>query len=83
MAEHIDEHEEIDQQLEDEQLKDLKHVEESILSIINKIKKDRNRACVQNIHTFIQRRGIKMEVEKLKEVMEDLMLRNVIVDKGR
>ena len=83
MAEHIDEHEEIDQQLEDEQLKDLKHVEESIFSIINKIKKDRNRACVQNIHTFIQRRGIKMEVEKLKEVMEDLMLRNVIVDKGR
>ena len=83
MAEHIDEHEEIDQQLEDEQLKDLKHAEESILSIINKIKKDRNRACVKNIHTFIQRRGIKMEVEKLKEVMEDLMLRNVFVDKGR
>ena len=69
--------------LEDEQLKDLKHVEESILSVIHKIKKDRNRACVQNIHTFIQRRGTKMKVEKLKEVMENLMLRNVIVDKGR
>ena len=83
MVEHIDGHDEIDEQLEDEQLKDLKHVEKSILPIINKIKKDRNRACVQNNHTFIQRRGIKMEVEKLKEVMENLMLRNVIVDKGR
>ena len=83
MAEHIDGHDEIDEELEDGQLKDLKHVEESILSIINKIKKEGNRACVRNIHTFIQRRGIKMGVEKLKEVMEDLMLRNLIVGKGR
>ena len=82
MAEHIDEHEEIDEQL-DEQLKDLKHVEESILSVINKIKKDRNRACIQTVHTFMQSRGIQMDVEKLKEVMENLMLRNIIVDKGR
>ena len=86
MAEHIDEHEEIDEQLdeqlEDEQLKDLTHVGESILPVINKIKKYRNRACIQNVHTFIQRRGLQMDVEKLKEVMENLMLRNIIVDKG-
>ena len=42
-------------------------MEESILSIINKIKKDRNRACVQNIHTFINRRGINIEAEKVKK----------------
>ena len=64
-------------------VKDLKHLEESILSIIAKIKKDRNRACIQNIHAFIKRRGIAIGVEKLKEVIENLMLRNIIVDRGR
>ena len=28
-------------------------IEDDILPIIKKIKNDRNRACVQNIHTFI------------------------------
>ena len=48
-----------------------------------KIKKDRNRACVQNVHTFLNRRGIIVEMEKLKVVMDDLILRNIVEDKGK
>ena len=48
------EQEGMDRRPEDELVTDLKHIEESILSIIAKIKKDRNRACIQNIHSVIQ-----------------------------
>ena len=78
MENHTDEQEGMDRRQEDELVTDLKHIEESILSIIAKIKKDRKRASIQNIHTFIKRRGIAIEVEKLKEVIENLMLRNII-----
>ena len=40
-----------------------KNIEESVLSIISKIKKDRNRTCLQNIHTFMNRRNMNIEVE--------------------
>ena len=43
-----------------------KKSEEMIISIIGKIKNNRNRACVQNIHTFINRHGKKMEMERVK-----------------
>ena len=39
-------------------------IEERILSIIAKIKKDRNRACMQNIHTSINRNDINIDMEK-------------------
>ena len=58
-------------------------IEANILSIINKIKKDRNRACVQNIHTFINRRGVNIEVEEMRKIINDLILRDVIIDKGK
>ena len=80
--ENYTEQEGMDRRQEDELVTDLKNIEESILSIIAKIKKDRNRACIQNIHTFIKRRGIAIEVEKLKEVIENLMLRNIIVGRN-
>ena len=58
-------------------------IEDNILSIISKIKKDRNRACVQNIHTFINRRGIDIQEEDVPTVIDNLLLRNIIVDKGK
>ena len=58
-------------------------IEDNILSIINKIKKDRNRAYVQNIHTFINRRGVNIEVEEVRKIINDLILRNVIIGKGK
>ena len=80
MEEQMEGQDEIDEQ---EQVDQLKKLEESILSVIAKIKKDRNRACFQNIHTFMNRRGINIEMEKLQKVIYNLILRNVIVDKGR
>ena len=82
MEEHSDGHEGTDAEQDVEQLSELKQLEDSILAIIAKIKKDRNRACLQNIHT-ISRRGINIEAEKLRTVIENLIFRNVIVDKGR
>ena len=67
MKGHSDGHEGTDGQQDVEQLKELKQLEDSRLAIIAKIKKDRNRAGLQNIHTFINRRGINIEAEKLKK----------------
>ena len=64
---------------DDEQLR----LEEGILSVIAKIKKDRNRACMHNIHTFINRRGLNIEMENLQKKVDSLISRNVIVDKGK
>ena len=58
-------------------------IEDGILSVIAKIKKDRNRASMQNIHTFINRRGINIEMENLQKKVDSLISRNVIVDKGK
>ena len=58
-------------------------IEENILSIIAKIKKDRNRACFQNIHDFINRRGISATMEDIKRVLDKLVHGNVIVNKGK
>ena len=54
MVEYIDGHNgiEVHQQI----------VQETKLSIIAKIRKGRNRACVQNIHNIINRRGINIRV---------------------
>ena len=73
-----------DEQQDSEQ-QDSEHLKiaENVVSIITKIKKDRNRACLQNVHTFLNRRGIIVEMEKLKVVMDDLILRNIVVDKGK
>ena len=56
-------------------------IEEYIMKIIEKIKKDRNRAGYQNIQNFLNRRGIKLEMEKMKGVINRLIERNI--DKGK
>ena len=74
-----------DEQRDDEQQDDdeKKRIGEAILSIIRKIKKDRNRACVQNIHTFLNRRGINMELEQVGKLIDNLLERNIIVNRGK
>ena len=67
--------------IEEQEAEQLKKLEESILSIITKIKVDRNRACLQNILTFLNRRGYNIEMEEMKNVIDDLISRNFIVDK--
>ena len=79
-----------EKQYDDEQHDDGQHdekykkIEEAILSIIGKIKKDRNRVCVQNFHTFVNRPGITVAVDivKQKVLIEDLIASNIIVDEG-
>ena len=74
-----------DEQRDDEQQDDdeKKRIEEAILSIIRKIKKDRNRACVQNIHTFLNRRGINMELGQVGKLIDNLLERNIIVNREK
>ena len=60
-----------------------KAIEEAILSIIGKIKKDRNRACVQNIHTFVNRRGFDIGADIVEKIIDDLISNNMIENKGR
>ena len=55
----------------------------ALKAFINKIKKDRNWACLQNIHIFINRRGINIEAEDVRKVIDNLILRNVVIDKGK
>ena len=54
-----DQHEAEQQEVQQQEVEQQK-IAESILSIIGKIKKDRNRACLQNIHTFAKRRNINI-----------------------
>ena len=68
---------------EEEHDEEYDKIKEAILFIIAKIKKDRNRACVQNIHTFVIRRGISIEVDSVKKVLDNLISNNSIVDKGK
>ena len=55
--------------------------EEYIMKIMEKIKKDRNRAGYQNIQNFLNRRGIKLKMENMKGVINRLIEVNVIIDK--
>ena len=89
MDEHIIGNEEQSEQHDDDQPDGEQHdverkaIEEAILSIIGKIKKDRNRACVQNIHTFVNRRGFDIEADIVEKVIDDLISNNMIENKGR
>ena len=52
------------------------------MRIIKRIKKDRNRACLQNILSLTNREENKMERAELKEIMDKLVANNVIVNNG-
>ena len=83
MDEHMGGHDGIVEQQEVELLKIEESVLSIVLSIIAKIRKGRNRACIQNIHTFINRRGIQIDVEDVEKVTDNLISRIVIEDNGK
>ena len=50
--------------------------EKKIIRIIKRIKKDRNRACLQNILSFANREENKMEMEEVKTIVDKLVYLN-------
>ena len=56
--------------------------DKKIIRIINRIKKDRNRACLQNILSFANREENKMEMEEVKTIVDKLVALNVIINAG-
>ena len=58
-------------------------IEDCILSAINLIKKDRNRASYDNIIKFFSKRGFNVDLEELEEALLTLTERNLVVNKGK
>ena len=56
--------------------------EKKIIRIIKRTKKDRNRACLQNIRSFANREENKMEMEEVKTIVDKLVDLNVIINAG-
>ena len=56
--------------------------DQKIIRIINRIKKNRNRACLQNILSFANREENKMEMEEVKTIVDKLIALNVIINAG-
>ena len=56
----------------------VQHLEDCILKVITKIKKDRSRPCYQNILNFVNRRRNTLEIAELKNLIDNLMARNVM-----
>ena len=57
-------------------------LEDRIIRIITKIKKNRNRPCLQNIFTMLTRGGRVIDTNDLKVFIDDLILRNILVNNG-
>ena len=53
------------------------------MKIILKIKKNRNRPCHQNILTFVNRGGSDINMDRLKEVLNNLIVNNLIRNNGK
>ena len=54
--------------------------EKTILRIIKRIKRDRNRPCFQNILSFANREENKMEMEELKTIIDKMRAKNIIIE---
>ena len=59
------------------------HLEECVKKVITKIRANRNRACLQNVHNFVNRRGVDVDMPKLTETIDNLCERNIIINKGK
>ena len=57
-------------------------LEDRIMNIIIKIRQGRSRPCYQNILNYVNRGDIKVEMETLKNILNDLVERNVLKIKG-
>ena len=62
---------------------DVCKLEKLVINIIMKIRKDRNRACYQNIWTFLNRGGNKLEMDDLKELLGNMIEKEMIVNKRK
>ena len=59
------------------------HLEECVKKVITKIRANQNRACLQNVHNFVNRRGVDVDMPKLTETIDNLCERNIIINKGK
>ena len=57
-------------------------LENRILKIVEKILKQRNRPCFQNIHSFLTRGGVKIQKSELKVFINSLVMKGVLINKG-
>ena len=57
-------------------------LEDRIVRIVSKIKKNRNRPCYQNIFTMLVRGGKAIEMDELKEFINNLVERSILLNKG-
>ena len=57
-----------------------KDIADNIISIITKIKTDRSRPCYQNIHEFLNKRNIKLDMVNLKRIMSELLDNGIIIN---
>ena len=57
-------------------------LENRIVRIVSKIKKNRNRPCYQNIFTMLDRGGKAIEMDELKECINNLVERSILLNKG-
>ena len=55
-------------------------LENRVLKIINKIKKDRNRACLQGIHARLERGGRVIEKSNLRVFLDNLIKKELVVN---
>ena len=69
--------------MEETQEYDTEELERCIIKIIEKIKNNRNRPCFQNILTLINRGGINLDMENLKNILNVLIEKKIICDKGK
>ena len=60
-----------------------RRLEEIIIRIILKIKKSRSRPCYQNILTLVNRGGNTLSLENVKELLNNMVEKNLICDKGK
>ena len=57
-------------------------LENRILKIVEKIVKQRNRPCLQNINTFLIRGGVEINSSDLKEFIDVLVMRDILINIG-
>ena len=58
-------------------------LEHCVVKIILKIKKNRNRPCYQNILTLVNRDGIDINMDNLKEMLHNMIENGLLRNNGK
>ena len=61
---------------------DNQQLEERVIKVISRIRKNRSRPCFQNILSFMNREGTDLTMDDLKIVLNNLISRDAVVNKG-